>query len=145
AGPEGPSPEPVDLPLDAPVLTLLPAAPGRMVVLCEGRRGEGFYICERCGAGFRSRARQHQSPLGRACAGTLRQLSLGHHFVTDVVQLRFRNRPEGGVDAGAFALSLASALVEGGAEVLEIPATDVRATVAHADGAPVQPIILYDN
>src|SRR5262249_11500009 len=116
AGPDGPSPEAVELPPHAAVLTLLPAAPGRMVVLCEGRRGEGFYICERCGAGFRRRERQHRSPLGRLCAGTLRNLCLGHDFVTDVIQLRFRRPPEAAIEAGSFALSLASALVEGAAE-----------------------------
>ncbi len=39
--------------LDFGHIRLTKASPGLMVVLCEGRRGEGFYICGQCGAGFR--------------------------------------------------------------------------------------------
>ena len=44
-----------------------------------------------------------------------------------------------------FAHSLAYSLVEGAAEVLEIPSTDLSATVAHSEQDSLPPIILYDN
>lgn len=145
AGAEGPAPEALPLPATRPVLTLTRAAPGRMMVLCEGRRGQGFYVCEQCGAGFRQRKRSHQTPFGRPCRGLLGQVSLGHEFLTDVVQLQFHTRPQEAVDAVWFANALASAVVEGAAAILEVPSADINATVAFSDGAPVLPIILYDN
>jgi ATP-dependent helicase YprA (DUF1998 family) len=44
-----------------------------------------------------------------------------------------------------FAFSLAYAIVEGAAEVLEVPSIDLSTTVAHSDQHGVPPIILYDN
>jgi len=70
-------------------ISLTTVSPGYMVVLCEGRRGEGFYVCEQCGAGFRARKKTHKTPYGQDCHGKLDQVSLGHEFVTDVLQLQF--------------------------------------------------------
>lgn len=145
-GPLGPDPGTISLPTSkTPLVTIRKASPGLMVVLCEGRRGEGFYICRKCGAGFRSRKGHHETPYGQDCNGTLEQVSLGHEFVTDVLQLQFVPEPE--VDMGSvwFAYSLAYAIVEGAAEVLEVPSTDLSATVAHSKHHHVPPIILYDN
>jgi hypothetical protein len=122
------------------------ASPGLMVVLCEGRRGEGFYICVECGAGFRKRVKTHKTPYGQECHGTLERVSLGHEFVTDVLQLQFLHpTPAGSIEPVWFAYSLAYALVEGAAEILEVPSTDLSATVAHAEQYSVPPIVLYDN
>lgn len=134
-------------PAEDPVVTVIKASPGLMVVLCEGRQGKGFYICGKCGAGFRDRPRSHETPYGQDCPGMLEQVSLGHEFVTDVLQLKFHLHPKQlpeDLDPLWFTYSLAYALVEGAAEVLEVPSTDLSATVAHED-RPVLPIILYDN
>jgi len=113
-----------------------------MVVLCEGRRGDGFYLCGVCGAGFRTNQRPpHKTPQGQNCLGTLDNVSLGHEFVTDVLKLQFQTAPPGEVQIGSFALSLAYAIVEGAAEVLEVPSTDLNATVTHSPTG-VPPIIL---
>lgn len=135
----------INIPSNSPVIIMKKASPGLMVVLCEGRLGEGFYICGGCGAGFRKRAKTHKTPLGQNCNGTLEQFSLGHEFVTDVLQLQFCHEIVGEMDAVWFAHSLAYALVEGASEILEIPSTDLSATVAHSKEYPVPPIILYDN
>ncbi|WP_174582553.1 DEAD/DEAH box helicase [Candidatus Methylacidithermus pantelleriae] len=146
AGPLGPEPGTVRFPNpETPLITVRKASPGLMVVLCEGRRGEGFYICKECGAGFRDRPRTHKTPYGHDCRGTLEQVSLGHEFVTDVLQLQFHLQCENGVDPIWFTYSLAYALVEGAAEVLEVPSTDLSATVAYSEQYPVLPIILYDD
>lgn len=149
AGPLGPEPGTVSFPNpETPLITVRKASPGLMVVLCEGRRGEGFYICRECGAGFRNRPRTHKTPYGHDCRERFereRRVSLGHGFVTDVLQLQFHPQPENSVDPVWFTYSLAYALVEGGAEVLEVPSTDLSATVAYSEQYPVLPIILYDN
>lgn len=64
--------------------------------------------------------------------------------MTDVVQLQFQPAPPDGVQPGSFALSLAYAIVEGAAEVLEVPSTDLSATATHSPTG-VPPIILYDD
>lgn len=140
-----PDPGTIDMPQNSPMITMKKASPGLMVVLCEGRRGEGFYICSECGAGFRGREKNHKTPYGQDCRGTLEQVSLGHEFVTDVLELQFRLEPEGDIERVWFAHSLAYALVEGAAEVLEVPSSDLSATVAYREHVPVPPIILYDN
>jgi hypothetical protein len=95
-GSVGLAPESLELPDGRdPAVTIWKAAPGRMAVLCEGRRGAPFHICGSCGAGFVSikRGAKHQTPWGKDCGGTLSRLSLAHEFVTDVVQIQFRLPP----------------------------------------------------
>jgi len=119
---------------------------GQMVALCEGRRGRGFYICPNCGAGFREYKSQHKTPYGENCAGTLEHVSLGHEFVTDVLQLKFLlGVLQNDIDGVWFAYSLAYALLQGAATVLEVPPNDLDTTVAYGGDTPVPPIILYDN
>lgn len=135
----------IELPAGSPIVSVTKASPGVMVVLCEGRRGDGFYLCGVCGAGFRTNQRPpHKTPQGQVCRGTLDNVSLGHEFVTDVLKLQFQTAPPNEVQTGSFALSLAYAIVEGAAERLEVPSTDLSATVTHSPTG-VPPIILYDN
>ena len=122
------------------------SSPGQMVVLCEGRKGKGFHICPQCGAGFRERKNQHKNPYGENCSGTLEQVSLGHEFETDVLQLRFLlGLPQNDIDGVWFAYSLAYALLQGAAAVLEVPPNDLNTTVAYSGDTPIPPITLYDN
>ncbi len=127
------------------VIKVTKASPGQMVVLCEGRRGRGFYICCQCGAGFRERKSQHETPYGEACSGTLEQVSLGHEFVTDVLRIQFLLDPPTNIDSVQFAYSLAYALVEGSADFLEVPSSDLNTTVAYSGDSALPQIILYDN
>jgi superfamily II DNA or RNA helicase len=127
-------------------------SPGTMVVLCEGRRGDGFAICEKCGAGFRQHdkklMRGHKTPLGADCFGTIQtHISLGHEFPTDVLRIQFLNQPLlSDMEPTWFAYSLAYAIVEGSAAILEVPTSDLNATVAYgSDRFIVPPLILYDN
>lgn len=145
AGSTGPDRGIIDMPSKSPLISMKKASPGLMAVLCEGRRGEGFYICARCGAGFRKRERSHKTPQGQDCRGTLNQVSLGHEFVTDVLQLQFHSGPKANLEPISFAYSIAYALVEAAAEILEVPSTDLNAAVAHSAQYAVLPIILYDN
>jgi len=142
------NPEPVSM---GDVATLTKASPGYLIVLCEGRKGEGFHVCRACGAGFATRPKSknpHKSPYGRDCSGQLDRVALGHEFLTDVVKMQFHGSPplRGADDSTWFAYSLAYALLEGSAEVLEVPSTDLSVTVKQSEaGAEIPQIILYDN
>jgi len=132
--------------IDFTVIKLTKVSPGQMVVLCEGRRGRGFYICGSCGAGFRERKSSHENPYGENCSSNPDQFSLGHEFITDVLQIRFLfELSQDNTEGIWFAYSLAYALVEGAAEVLEIPPTDLSATVAYESDSAIPPLVLFDN
>jgi hypothetical protein len=143
-----PDPGNISMPSDCndPVVEIVKASPGLMIMLCEGKRREGFYVCSECGAGFRRRpGAQHKNAQGQNCSGTLEQISLAHEFVTDVLQVRFLLEQLDGTDPVWFAYSLAYALVEGTAEILDVPSTDLSAAITYDEQYPVAPIILYDN
>lgn len=127
------------------LLRVSKASPGMMVVLCEGSRGKGFYVCSACGAGFTSRPKSHRNPVGATCTGCLENVALGHEFVTDVLRLQFIPPPPTGPNPLAFAYSLSHALVEGVAEVLDVPVNDLNATVAQARERVIPEIVVYDN
>lgn len=145
AGFQGPDRESLAMPTADPLLTVSRARPGGMGVLCEGRRGRGFWICAACGAGFLKQEKVHRTPFGERCGGALQRRALGHLFVTDVVQVRFRFPAPAGMNEVWFAYSLAYALAGGAAEVLEVLPNDVSAVVLPGDSAQILPIILYDN
>jgi hypothetical protein len=142
------NPDPVNM---GNVAMLTKASPGYLIVLCEGRKGEGFQVCRTCGAGFATRLKSknpsHKTPYGRECSGQLDRVALGHEFLTDVVKMQFHGSPLRGADESTwFAYSLAYALLEGSAEVLEVPSTDLSVTVKESEAsAGIPQIILYDN
>lgn len=116
------------------------ALPGTLVILCEGRNGEGFHICRSCGAHMTSPRGEHKSPSGSECRGTLEKFSLGHELVTDVVRLQFpmlRDQWD--------AYSVAYAILLGAAETLNIPDTDLNVTIAGGVNPDEAAIVLYDN
>lgn len=135
------------------IVTLSTVSPGFMVVLCEGRRGGGFYVCRQCGAGFKKWSEckdGHKTPFGKKCATQVESLrpevSLGHEFITDAIQLQFLPSPINNDDLLGFAYSLSYSLLEGAAEVLDIPSNNLNATVSSgSQNNTLPPIILYDN
>jgi len=139
---------------DEPINTVVSAtkvSPGIMVAVCEGRHGQGFYICETCGAGFQNRKqfeKGHNTPYGQNCSArpdALRPVMLGHELLTDVLKLQFQLPPSNPSDSTWLAFALAYALVEGAAETLDVPSTDLNATVAYARDKQIPPIVLFDN
>lgn len=135
---------PLMMPGKTPLISVTKACPGWMAVICEGRRGEGFFICQTCGAGFRERKSPHRTPQGQDCRGTPSPFTLGHEFLTDVLGIRFLTAAPLDTDLTWFAYSLAYALAGGASEVLEVPAVDLNTTVTHGEGENPQ-IVLYDN
>ena len=121
-------------------ITISRAIPGEMVVLCKGRKGEGFYICKSCYAGFLRKEKKHKTPKGKNCQGILERQFLGHHFVTDVVRLQFDQLTE-----QWDAYSLAYTLLLGSAQTLQLPNNDLNVTITSGKTSGTYAIILYDN
>ena len=116
------------------------ALPGTLVILCEGRNREGFYICRSCGAHMTGPKGEHKSPSDSECKGTLERFSLGHELVTDVVRLQFP-----GLCGEWDAYSVAHAVLLGAAETLNVPDTDLNVTITGGDNPGESAIVLYDN
>lgn len=116
------------------------AVPGTLVILCEGRHREGFYICRACGAHLTRPQGVHRSPSDSECKGTLGRFSLGHELVTDVVRLQFPSL-SGEWDGYA----VAYAVLLGAAETLNVPDTDLNVTITGGDRTGASAIVLYDN
>ena len=120
------------------------AQPGTLVILCEGKNREGFYICRSCGV-QKSKAQApnknggHQTPLNSTCFGKLEQFSLGHELSTDVIRLQF---PQLTNEWDTY--SVAYAVLLGAAEALDVPDVDLNVTIAGGDKNAFT-IVLYDS
>jgi hypothetical protein len=138
--------------IDLGSIRLHAARPGTLVTVCEGPRRRGFTICPRCGAGISNLAnarRGHQTPFGRPCpariAELIRDVSLGHEFVTDVLQIDFKVPPPPETATSGLSTSIAYALLHGAAEFLQVPSTDLNVAVSHGSGSVLLPTVLYDD
>ena len=116
------------------------ASPASMVVLCEGKDKERFYLCRKCGSGFTVHQNSHKNPEGGKCNASLENFALGHEFVTDVVRIQFPDICDK-VDA----FSLAYAVLLGAARALDVPDVDLNVTITVADDGNGYAIVLYDN
>lgn len=116
------------------------ALPGRLIILCEGRNREGFFICRSCGAHMAKPRAEHKSPSDSTCSGSPQRFSLGHELETDVVRLQFPSLI-GEWDA----YSVAYAVLLGAAETLDVPDTDLNVTVTGGSVPGASAIVLYDN
>ena len=116
------------------------AVPGVLVILCEGRNREGFYVCRSCGRHMAGPQASHKSPSDSDCLGTLERFSLGHELATDVVRLQFPT-----VHGEWDAYSVAYAILLGAADTLEVPDTDLNVTITGGDRPGESAVVLYDN
>ena len=116
------------------------ALPGSLIVLCEGKNRQGFYICRDCGRHMTEATGAHKKPAGSKCNSTLERFSLGHELATDVVRLQFPQLT-GQWDA----YSLAYAILLGVAEKLDVPSNDLNVTIAGGEAPGETAIVLYDN
>ena len=116
------------------------ALPGTLVILCEGKNRQGFYICRSCGAHMTGSPGVHKSPSDSNCNGTLGRFSLGHELATDVLRLQFPHL-RGEWDA----YCVAYAVLLGAAETLSVPDTDLNVTITGSDDPGESAIVLYDN
>lgn len=107
----------------------------------------GFRICSDCGFADvidisvkQKPAKEHMNPLTQQkCTGMLETYNLGHHFMTDVLQLRFETTPR---DESA-TYSLLYAILNGASDALEIPREDIDGLIFYQDRQPS--FLLYDT
>lgn len=116
------------------------AVPGELVILCEGKNREGFYICQTCGRHLPTFESKHKSPTGSDCRGTLEHFSFGHELKTSVVRLQF---PRLHNESDAY--SLAYSVLLGAAEILDVPNNDLNVTITGIKDSNDTAIVLYDN
>ena len=116
------------------------AVPGELVILCEGKNRQGFYICRKCGRHMEKPKAKHASPSKAECKGALESFSLGHELATDVVCLQFPSLYE---EWDAY--SVAYAVLLGAADTLDVPATDLNVTITGSYRAGESAVVLYDN
>ena len=116
------------------------AVPGVLVILCEGKNRDGFYICRSCGSHMAVRQAGHKSPSDADCMNTLEQFSLGHELDTDVVRLQFPM-----VHGEWDAYSVAYAILLGASDTLEVPDTDLNVTITGGEYQGEAAVVLYDN
>ncbi len=138
-----------DLEFDANVRVLKGYTRNAYLGLVNNGYGSGFHVCSACGwanvieynAGKSAKTpKDHTNPLTREkCTGSLEPYHLGHHFMTDVLQLRFSMPILG---EGAI-YSLLYAILNGASDALEIPRSDVDGLIFYQDGDPS--FLLYDT
>lgn len=129
-----------------------------MVLVNSGPLDRGFVICGSCGfaeiapvrpIGARGKGPKkpssHKSPrTGRDCSAPTFSAHLGHDFLTDVVELRFRGAV---TDSRSEELwrSLVYALLEGASQGLGIRRDDLDGTLYRYTSGAAPALILYDN
>ena len=116
------------------------AVPGELVILCEGKNRQGFYICCTCGRHMAEPKAKHKSPSDAECKAPLERFSLGHELATDVVCLQFQF-----LYKEWDAYSVAYAVLLGAADTLEVPATDLNVTITGDNQTGEPAVVLYDN
>ena len=122
---------------------------GWLVAINEGPNGKGYRICQTCGfatSKFPSKNRKtHNNPLtGRVCEGTIRYYSLGHRFMTDVLELQM-NTNYSKPDDYELWLSLLFALLEGASNVLGIRRDDINGALHYRLDSNTPSIVLFDD
>lgn len=128
------------LPTVEPVVRAYDVRPGTIMLVSEGKRSQGFYVCQECGYADTKMNKTHKTPYGGKCAGfAASPTSLAHRFTTYVLRL----------DLVAPSLSsfsnlwgVAYALQLGASNVLDVPITDLQAQAYEIDPPSV---LLYDN
>ncbi|MEJ5240704.1 MAG: DEAD/DEAH box helicase [Anaerolineales bacterium] len=111
--------------------------------------GLGFHVCSVCGWADVIEymngkpvkpPREHINPLTQEkCTGSMSPYHLGHHFMTDVLQLRFSMS----ISGESKIYSLLYAILNGASDALEIPRNDVDGLIFYQDGQPS--FLLYDT
>lgn len=121
------------------------AAEGKLAVVNQAG-GRGFAVCHSCGyslLGGEKAPTPHPTPWGAECRGTLKNIHLGHEYLTDILHLSFEGAGQRDPD---FWHSLLYGLLEGVSMALEIDRQDLDGCLYPYAGDPRLPaLILFDN
>jgi ATP-dependent helicase YprA (DUF1998 family) len=118
-----------------------------LAVISEGDGG-GFQVCDWCGwaqaTDRRTRRKTHERPeSGNPCDGSLRVVSLGHRYQTDVAEFTFEGLTYSS-EAESPWLSTLYAVLEGASEALEISRDDINGTLSwSSDGN--RSLVIFDT
>ncbi len=104
-----------------------------------------YRLCRECGYGLpvgERAKKEHKTPYGKECNGTLRRYKLGHEFLTDTVYLQLDSGPKPHENW----LSFLYALIEGAARGLGVDRNDLDGCLYPRTGIQNKPaLILFDN
>jgi ATP-dependent helicase YprA (DUF1998 family)/uncharacterized C2H2 Zn-finger protein len=129
---------------------------GELAIVNSGLMSRGFDICRRCGYAQpaplvdenrspKRKSSSHKNPrTGKRCSGILYQYHLGHTFLTDVLDLRFRGYLASQTDDDLW-LSVLYALLEGASESLGIQRDDLNGTLYQHTQDIAPAIVLFDD
>lgn len=122
------------------------ATQGKLAVI-NNAHGAGFMVCTTCGytiMGEDSPPKTHRTSTNRPCRGKFfDRVSLGHEFLTDILELEFNGCPP---QSEAFWLSLLYALLDGVSETLGINRDDIDGCLYPKKGRMSEPaLILFDT
>jgi hypothetical protein len=112
--------------------------------------GSGFLVCSSCGYAELPVTQQkkkkektgHKNPLtGRECTGYLMSYHLGHHFMTDILEINFKTvmHTEGTI------YSLLYAILDGASEALGIQRSDIHGAYYYQRTGESPSLIFYDD
>ena len=122
---------------------------GRITVINAGRAERGFRVCLSCGhteptvstnaSKAKARAPHNRPGTGRECNGMLRLRHLGHHYLTDVVELDLMMQmPHTQARSTLYALLAAT-------PALGIPTEDVAGVLGPTRTHGRQPLVIFDT
>jgi hypothetical protein len=128
------------LPAVEPVVSAYDVRPGKIMLVSEGKRGHGFYVCNQCGYADTKIINKHKTPYGAACSAFHGSpTSLAHQFTTYILRLDLTAPP---LTSFANLWGIAYALQLGAATALDVPITDLQALAYKVDSPS---ILLFDN
>jgi ATP-dependent helicase YprA (DUF1998 family) len=123
---------------------------GWLMVINQGQNGAGYRLCQRCGYAEpvnsnRRGTTSHIHPLtGQACTGFIKTYSLGHRFMTDILEIRFEGPLAEKSSSDAWP-SLLYAILEGASDALGIRREDIDGTFLTYAQSQNPALILYDD
>lgn len=122
---------------------------GWMAVINKGTMNMGYQICSVCGfakpAYPPSKSSPHKNIIsGNICKGKLENYSLGHRYMTDVLELQFVSKNHEIFDENT-SRSVMYALLEGASSALGIRRDDINGTLHYRENYGNPSIILFDD
>lgn len=128
---------------------------GWLAAINSGLGGAGFRVCKVCGAAepgpqpttgrTRRSSTAHRNPkTGRECTAILQTYSIGHRFMTDVLEIRFTGSGAAHADEAVW-LSTLHALLEGASHGLDIRREDLDGTLYRHAITAAPALLIFDN
>jgi len=127
-------------------ITYLYSKFGKLAKVNQGKFGNGFKICQKCGyavpSDFRNKMKGHYSPTGNKCNGVLINSHLGYEFLTDVLEIRVLHENKN----KDFWISLLYSLLEGISFSFGISRSDIDGCLYPYSGNINSPaLLIFDN